>query len=124
MLRIIISSIWTTANTLLNRSQNTTPDQPSTSKWRIFRNFIFSTISTLGIPLIRSITANDTLYECVNTLLANSTTNRNNNNIDHHQRQNSGISRHSRPNFRRRSHHNGGVVRIIKPTINIHLHQT
>jgi len=120
MLRILISSIWTTANTLFNHSQNTTPDQPSTSKWRTFRNFIFSTISTLGIPLIRSITANDTLYECVNTLLANSTTNRNN--IDHHQRQNSGISRYSRPNFRRRSHHNGGVVRIIKPTINIHLH--
>jgi len=127
MLRILISSIWTTANTLLNRSQNTTPDQPSTSKWRTFRNFIFSTISTFGIPLIRSITGNDTLYECVNTLLANSTTNRNNNNnnnIDHHQRQNSGISRYSRPNFRRRSHHNGGVVRIIKPTINIHFHQT
>ena len=121
MLRVLISGIWTTANTLLTRSQNPVPDQPSTSKWHTFRQIIVSAISLFGIPLARTLTGNDTIYECVNTFLANSTTNRNNN-IDHRERQNSGLSRYSRPSFRRRSHHNGGVVRIIKPTINIHIH--
>jgi hypothetical protein len=120
MLRILFSGIWTTANTLLNRNQNPTADQPTTSRWGVFRNLIFSTITAIGTPLLRSITGTDTVYECVNTLLANSTTNRNN--IAHRQGHNSGISRFSRPNFRRRTQHNGGIVRIIKPTINIHIH--
>ncbi len=120
MLRVLINSIWTTANTLFNNGQNPAINPPSTSKWRIFRNFIFSTITNIGIPLVRSYTGTDTVFEYVNTVLANSTTTRNN--IDHHQRPNSNLSRFSRPNFRRRSHHNGGIVRIIKPTINIHIH--
>ena len=120
MLRVIISSIWTVANTFLNRSQNLAEDQPSTSKWRTLRNLICSTISTLGIPLIRSISGSDTVYECVNTLLASSTTNRNP--VEQPQRRPTSISRFSRPNFSRRSHHNGGIVRILKPTINIHIH--
>ncbi len=120
MLRVLISGIWATANTFLNNNQNPTTDQTSTSKWRIFRNFLFSTISTIGIPFVRRIAGNDTVYEYVNTFLASSTTNRNN--IDHHQRENSGLNRFSRPNFRRRPHRNGGIVRIVKPTINIHIH--
>jgi hypothetical protein len=122
MFRVLMNGIWATANTFLSSNQNPTTDQPTTSKWRTFRNFIFSTISTIGIPLVRSITGNDTLYEYVNTFLASSTPNRNN--IDHHQRHNSGLSRFSRTNFRRRSHHNGGIVRIVKPTINIHIHHS
>lgn len=121
MLRVVISTIWATATTLLNGAQNPPADQPTTSKWHTFRNFIFSTLSTFGIPLIQSMTENNTLYDCVNTFLAHSTTNRNTT-VDHRQRQNSGISRYSRPNFRRRTHHNGGVVRIIRPTIHIHIH--
>jgi hypothetical protein len=121
MLRVLINGILTTANTLLNNSQNLTTNPPSTSKWRIFRNFIYSTFTIIGIPLVRSITGTDTVFEYVNTYLANSTTTRNN--IDHRQqRHNSNLSRFSRPNFRRRSYHNGGIVRIIKPTINIHIH--
>jgi hypothetical protein len=120
MLRVLVSGIWATANTLLTRDQNRTIEQQSTSKWRIFRNFIFSTISAIGIPFVRTITANDTLYEYINTFLASSTTARNN--IDHRQQRQSGINRLSRPNFRRRSHHNGGIIRILKPTINIHIH--
>jgi len=116
MFRALISGIWSTAATLLSNNQN----PPTTSKWRIFRNFIFSTMSTIGIPLVQSLTESDTIYEYVNTFLANSTTTRNN--IDHRQQRNSNLSRFSRPNFRRRSHHNGGTVRIIKPIINIHIH--
>ncbi|CAF0734141.1 unnamed protein product [Rotaria sordida] len=122
MLRVLVSGIWTTANTLLNRNQNSSNEQSSTSTWHKFRNFIFSAISSFGIPLVRSITQNETLYEYVNTCLAYSTTNRNN--VDHRQQRNPGVNRLSRPNFRRRSYHNGGVIRIIKPTINIHIHQT
>ncbi|CAF0776502.1 unnamed protein product [Rotaria sp. Silwood1] len=122
MLRVLISGIWATANTLLNRDQNSSNEQSSTSTWHKFRNFIFSTISSVGIPFVRSITENETLYEYVNTCLAHSTTNRNN--VDRRQQRNSGVSQSSRPNFRRRLYHNNGVIRIIKPTINIHIHQT
>jgi hypothetical protein len=118
MLRLLISGIWTTASTLLSLNQNPAVDQPSsTSKWRTFRNLFFSTISAFGIPLVRSMATNDTLYEYVNTFLGNSIPTRTN--TDHHQRRNNSINRNSRPNFRRRSHHNGGIVRIVKPTFNI-----
>ncbi|CAF0779476.1 unnamed protein product [Adineta steineri] len=120
---ILFNGLLAAGNIFFNRGQNTTPDQRPISKWRTFCNFIFSTISTVGIPLIQSATGNDTAYEFVNAALGSSTTNRNNN-IDHHERQNSGISRLSRPNFRRRRHHSSGAVRIIRPTINIHIHQT
>lgn len=122
MLRVLINGIWTTANTLLNKSQNPTTNPPSTSKWRIFRNFIYSTFTYIGIPLVRSFTGTDAVFEYVNTYLGNSTTTTTRNNIDHRQRHNSNLSRFSRPNFRRRPYHNGGIVRIIKPTINIHIH--
>ena len=122
MFRGLINGIWTTASMVLNHNRNSTNNPPSTSKWRIFRNFIFSAISTLGIPFVRSITESDTLYEYVNTCLAYSTTNRNN--IDHRQRRDSGVSRLSRPDFRRRSYRIGGIVRIVKPSINIHIHST
>jgi hypothetical protein len=120
MLRVLANGIFATASSLLTRNQNPPTGQPSTSRWHMFRQFIFSTVSAIAIPFIRSTTAGDTLYECVNTLLASSTTTRNN--IDHRQRNQSGINRLSRPSFRRRSNHNGGIVRIIRPTINIHIH--
>ncbi|UJR33977.1 hypothetical protein I4U23_021393 [Adineta vaga] len=117
MLRVVINSIWAVTNTFLNRNQIVTHDQQPTSKWRIFRNFLQSTISTFGLPLIQSMTTNDTVYEYVNTLLSNPSTP----NHHHLQRSNSGINRHSRANFRRRTHHHhNNVVRIVKPTIHIH----
>lgn len=122
MWRLLINGILATANALLSNNQNATTDLPATtSTWRRFRNFIFSTIATVGIPLAQSAIENNAGYEYVNTILANSPTARNN--IDQRERHNSNLSRHSRPNFRRRSHHNSGNVRIIKPTIHIHIHQ-
>ncbi len=118
MLRVLIGGIWDAANAFVSPGQNLPIDRPSTSRWRAIGNFLFSMVSNIGIPLVRSMTANETLYECVNTLLANPTTTTTRNHNDHH----SNISRHSRPNFRRRTHHNGGNVRIIRPTIHIHIH--
>lgn len=112
MLRLFLNGIYAVTNTLLNQNEA----QTSTSRWRIFRNFLSSTMTILGRPLIRSITGNETVYEYVNTLLSNPTTR------EHHQRPHSGLDRHSRPVFRRRTHHRGGV-RIIRPTIHIHVHQ-
>jgi hypothetical protein len=122
MWRILINSIWAAANTLLSPGQNQPIDQPSRSKWRTIGNFFFSTLANIGFPLARSIAQNETLYECVNALLATPTTTTARNHNDHHERHNSNLSRYSRPNFRRRSHHNGGTVRFIKPIINIHIH--
>ncbi|CAF2469966.1 unnamed protein product [Rotaria sp. Silwood2] len=122
MLRVLITGIWTATNTLLNRNQNPPNEQSSTSKWHKFRHFIFAAISSFGISFVRSITENEAIYEYVNTCLANSTTNRTS--VEHRQQRNSGVNRLSRPNFRRRSYHNSGAIRIIKPTINIHIHQT
>lgn len=123
MWRALISSVLATANILLNNNQNSTLDPTTTattSKWRQFRNFLFSTLTSFGIPFAQSMLGDNAIYEYVNSSLVNSPTTRNN--IDHHERHNSNLNRHSRPNFRRRSHHNHGNVRIIKPTIHIHLH--
>ncbi|CAF3146652.1 unnamed protein product [Rotaria socialis] len=120
MFRVLISSIRATANMLLVHHQNLPSDQSSTSKWHKFRNIFFSTISSLGISFIRSLTETDTLYECVNTYLAHSATNRNT--VDPRKRNNSGVSRLSRPNFRRRSCRSSGIIRIVKPKIHIHIH--
>ncbi|CAF0756663.1 unnamed protein product [Adineta ricciae] len=112
MLRLIFNGICTVTNTLLNRNET----QASTSRWRIFRNFLGSTMSSLGRPLIRSIVNNETVYEYVNTLLSNPTTR------EHHRRANLGLDRHSRPTFRRRTYHHGGI-RIIRPIIHVHVRQ-
>lgn len=121
MLRILIRGIQTTANALLIHDQNIPNNQSSTSKWRSLYNFLFSAFSSIGIPLLRTFTGSDTLFEFVNAYLANTNTTRNN--IVRHQRRSSGVSQLSRPNFRRRTHHNHGVVRFIRPTIHIHIHQ-
>lgn len=120
MLRVVLSSIWATANALLTRNQTVDNNQATTSKWHTIGKFLLSTLTTLGVPFVRSLTQNETVYDCVNALLSNPTTTRNAN--IHRQRSNSGLSRFSRPNFRRRSHHENQVVRIIKPTIHIHIH--
>lgn len=125
MLRMLISSIWTAANTLLSSNENPSVDQPPTSKWRAIGKFLAAALSTIGIPFIQSMTESEALYECVNTLLSTSTATpatatRSHNN--HRQRPNPGLSRHSRSHFRRRPHHNGGAVRIVKPTIHVHIH--
>ena len=122
MLRAILNGILSTTNTLLINTETPAIDRPSTSRWRTFGNFLYSTLSTFGIPLLRLVTGGDTVYECVNSLLVNSSPTRNH--TDQRQRTNSNLNRLSRPNFRRRSHHHGGNVRILKPTIHIHLHQT
>jgi hypothetical protein len=119
MLRVLIGSIWAAASALLTPSQNLPTTQPVTSKWRTIGNFFLSTLSNIGIPLIRTMTEGEALYECVNTLLANPTaTTVTRNHTDHP----SNLSRHSRPNFRRRIIHNGRNVRITKQVINIHIH--
>ena len=118
MLRVLIGSIWSAASALLTPSQNPPTAQPVTSKWRTIGNFLFSTLSNIGIPLLRTMTEGEALYECVNTLLANPTTTVTRNRTEQH----SNISRHSRPNFRRRTNHHGGNVRIIKQNIHIHIH--
>ena len=121
MLRFLLSSIWTTANALRNQNATVTDNnQATTSKWRTIGKFLLSVLTTLGIPFVQSLTENETVYDCVNTLLANSPTTRSAN--ARQQRSNSSLSRFSRTNFRRRSNHENRVVRIIKPTIHIHIH--
>lgn len=120
MWRLVVTSILTAANTLLNR--NETQENNSTSKWRSIANFLLSTLNAIGVPFVRTLTENETVYECVNTLLSNSTTTTTRNGNNNRQQTNSNLSRFSRPHFRRRSHHENRTVRIIKPTIHIHIH--
>lgn len=110
MLRILISSLVSSANAFLATNQ--------TSKWDMFRNFVSSTFSIFGRPLLRRFTNNDTVYECVNTLLSNPTAAQQY--TEHRQQQNSHLNRFSRPNFRRRTHR--PVIRIVNPTVHIHMH--
>lgn len=111
MLRILISSLVSSANSLLATSQ--------TSKWTMLRNFVSSTFSIFGRPLLRRFTNNDTVYECVNTLLSNPTAAQQY--TEHRQQQqNSHLNRFSRTNFRRRTHR--PVIRIVNPTFHIHMH--
>lgn len=117
MLRMLVNRIVSSANGLLTYNQTTT--------WGIFRNFIASTFTIFGRPLMRRLTNSDTLYECVNTLLSNPTTTTTTvtqHHTEQRQRQNSNLNRHSRPNFRRRTHR--PVIRIIKPTVHIHMNSS
>ena len=122
MLRHLLGGICTTANLLLNRASNNAPtNQTTTSKWRVLRDILLAMISAVGIPLVQSLTASETVYELVNASLANATAAQTS--PARRQRDERGVSDMSRPNFRRRTQHSHrGVVRIVKPTINIHIH--
>ena len=122
MLRVLMAGVLTSAIALFNWQQNeATSEAPSSSTWRVFRSLISSTVSRFGGAFVRSLAANDGLYECVNTFLAHSTGQQQN--VSTRRRQREGVSDMSRPSFRRRSHRRrGSLVRIVSPTININIH--
>ena len=123
MLRVLMAGMVTSAMAFFNWQKTRTTNGVSSSTWRVFRSLISSTVSRFGGAFVRSLTESAGLYECVNTLLANSTSQQHN--VRMRRRHREGVSDMSRPSFRRRNHRrHSSLIRIVSPTININIHPT